>query len=174
MPQQTAISIFLTGFMGAGKTTVGQLLADILKLPFVDLDARIVLREQRSIADIFSVEGESYFRDCETALLEQLKEEPTAVYATGGGIVVREANRNAMTDMGCVVYLHTSWTTLQNRLQHSVGRPLVDHDKEWDELKSLWDKRQEFYSKADIIVQTDGLTPPEVARNIAGQLLVKE
>jgi shikimate kinase len=157
MPQQTAISIFLTGFMGAGKTTVGQLLADILKLPFVDLDARIV-----------------HFRDCETALLEQLKEEPTAVYATGGGIVVREANRNAMMNMGCVVYLHTSWTTLQNRLQHSVGRPLVDHDKEWDELKSLWDKRQEFYSKADIIVQTDGLTPPEVARNIAGQLLVKE
>ena len=160
--------------MGAGKTTVGQLLAEMLKHPFVDLDARIVLREQRSITDIFYVEGESYFRDCETALLEQLKEEPTAVYATGGGIVVREVNRKAMMNMGCVVYLHASWTTLQKRLKNSVDRPLVAPEKNWDELKSLWVKRQIFYSEADIIMNVDKLTPSEVARNILAELNTKE
>jgi shikimate kinase len=174
MPQQTAKSIFLTGFMGAGKTTVGQLLADMLKLPFVDLDARVVQQEQRSIREIFSVEGESYFRSCETALLEELKDEPVAVYATGGGIVEREGNRKTMMAMGCVVYLDASWTTLRNRLQHSIERPLVDRDKGWEVLKSLWVKRQKFYTMADIIVQTDGLAAPEIARNIAGKLLVKE
>lgn len=174
MLQQTAKSIFLTGFMGAGKTTVGEVLADMLNLSFVDLDERIVEREQRSIADIFAVDGENYFRDCETALLDRLKEEPNAVYATGGGIVVREANRKAMMEMGLVVYLQASWATLQDRLQRSVGRPLVDHEKGWADLKALWDKRQDFYSEADIIVQTDGLMPSEVARNIADELMVKE
>jgi shikimate kinase len=174
MHQQASKSIFLTGFMGAGKTTVGQQLADMLKLPFVDLDARIVQNEQRSIANIFDEDGEDYFRDCETALLEKLKLEPTAVYATGGGIVVREVNRQFMANMGCVVYLQASWTTLQERLQHSVDRPLVDHEKGWADLKILWDYRQESYSKADIIIQTDGLASSEIARNIAGELLVKE
>jgi len=160
--------------MGAGKTTVGQILADLLDLPFVDLDARIVQREQRSIANIFAEDGEVYFRDCETALLDELQEEPPAVYATGGGIVVRDANRKSMACMGRVVYLHVSWKTLQARLQDSVDRPLVDPVNGWDDLKQLWNLRQEFYSKADIILQTDGLEPLEVARSIARELQVKD
>ena len=94
--------------MGAGKTTVGQSLSDLLGVPFVDLDARIVQREERSIASIFAEEGEDYFRDCETALLEELKEGPTAIYATGGGLVVRDVNRKAMASIGKVVYLQAS------------------------------------------------------------------
>lgn len=157
--------------MGAGKTTVGQLLSDLLELPFVDLDARIVQREQRSIANIFAKDGEDYFRDCETVLLGELKNEPPAVYATGGGIVVKDANRKAMVSLGHVVYLYASWETLQSRLQHSTDRPLVDPGKGWASLKELWDSRQEFYSNADIVIQTDGLSPIEVARDIARQLL---
>lgn len=174
MSQQVTKSIFLTGFMGAGKTTVGQSLSDLLGVPFVDLDARIVRREKRSIATIFAEEGEDYFRDCETAVLEELKEGPTAIYATGGGLVVRDVNRKAMASMGSVVYLQASWPTLQKRLQNSVDRPLVDPDKGWSDLKSLWGKRQVYYSEADIIIQTDGLSPAEVARTIACELSFKD
>ena len=167
-------SVFLTGFMGAGKSTVGQLTADLLNMPFVDLDERIVQREKRSIATIFAKDGEEYFRNCETDLLSELKEETAAVYATGGGIVVRDVNREAMSSMGKIVYLSASWPTLQERLKNSVDRPLVAPGKKWDELKSLWVKRQTFYSEADIIVNVDGLTPSEVARNILAELNIKE
>jgi len=167
-------SVFLTGFMGAGKSTAGQLTADLLEMPFFDLDERIVQSEKRSIATIFAKDGEEYFRNCETGLLGELKEEPAAVYATGGGIVVREANREAMASMGKIIYLSASWSTLQKRLNNSVDRPLVALEKNWDELKTLWVKRQTFYSEADIIVNVDGLAPSEVARNILDELNMKE
>ena len=167
-------SVFLTGFMGAGKSTAGQLTADLLEMPFFDLDERIVQSEKRSIATIFAKDGEEYFRNCETGLLGELKEEPAAVYATGGGIVVREANREAMASMGKIIYLSASWPTLQKRLKNSVDRPLVALEKNWDELKTLWVKRQTFYSEADIIVNVDGLAPSEVARNILDELNMKE
>ena len=167
-------SVFLTGFMGAGKSTAGQLTADLLEMPFFDLDERIVQSEKRSIATIFAKDGEEYFRNCETGLLGELKEEPAAVYATGGGIVVREANREAMASMGKIIYLSASWPTLQKRLKNSLDRPLVALEKNWDELKTLWVKRQTFYSEADIIVNVDGLAPSEVARNILVELNIKE
>jgi shikimate kinase len=173
MSKEYQISIFLTGFMGAGKSTAGQLTADLLNIPFVDLDERIVQLEKRAITKIFATDGEDYFRNCETDLLNGLKDEPVAVYATGGGIVVREANREAMSSMGKIVYLSASWPTLQERLKNSVDRPLVALDTNWDELKTLWVKRQSFYSEADIIVNVDGLTPLEVARNILDELNIK-
>ena len=160
--------------MGAGKSTVGQLAADLLNMPFVDLDERIVQREKRSIASIFATEGEEYFRSCETDLLDELKDQPAAVYATGGGIVVREVNRQAMASMGKIVYLSASWLTLQERLNDSVDRPLVTTEKKWHELKDLWTYRQKFYSEADILVSVDGLTPMEIARNIHHELNIKE
>ena len=160
--------------MGAGKSTVGQLTADLLNMPFVDLDECIVQREKRSIASIFATEGEEYFRNCETDLLDELKDQPAAVYATGGGIVVREVNRQAMASMGKIVYLSASWSTLQERLNDSVDRPLVTVEKKWHELKDLWIYRQKFYSEADIIVSVDGLTPMEIARNIHHDLNIKE
>ncbi|MDG5469944.1 shikimate kinase [Deltaproteobacteria bacterium IMCC39524] len=160
--------------MGAGKSTVGQLTADLLNMPFVDLDERIVQREKRSIAAIFATDGEEYFRTCETDLLGELKEQPAAVYATGGGIVVRKVNRQAMTSMGEIVYLNASWPTLEKRLKNSVDRPLVTTEKNWHELKNLWTYRQTFYSEADIIVSVDGLTPMEVAQKILDDLNIKE
>lgn len=174
MSQQFSKSIFLTGFMGAGKSTVGRLLAEMLNKPFIDLDARIVEREQRSIATIFAEQGEDYFRDCETSLLQTLEGQTAAVFATGGGMAVRAVNRDAMARLGQVVYLDASWATIKERLQGSVDRPLVEQHRNWAQLKSLWDKRQVFYRKADIIVSTDGLAPLDIAQNIADQLSFKE
>ncbi len=152
--------------MGAGKSTVGKLLAARLKSPFVDIDEMIVQREGRTIAKIFATNGEGCFRDCETAILKELSKQPVAVYATGGGIVERDVNRNLMKNIGRVIYLKTDWATLKNRLAQSVDRPLVD-SKGWDEVKDLWVNRQPFYAEADIVIETDGLTPLEVAQKIA-------
>ena len=152
--------------MGAGKSTVGKLLADLLECLFIDTDEMIVQREKRSIAEIFAVDGEFYFRNCETAMLKELPQHQTAVYATGGGLIVREDNRRCMESLGLIVYLNTSWPTLQQRLQQSVDRPLVNSARDWENVKVLFDQRQTFYENADISIATDELTPLQVANKI--------
>jgi shikimate kinase len=163
-------NVFLTGFMGAGKSTVGNLLAGLLSCPFVDLDEKIVEFENHTIAEIFAVEGESYFRDCETRVLKALAQEPATVYATGGGLVVRDENRREMRRLGQSVYLKAGWQTLEKRLRKSTGRPLVNTENDWSEVKTLWEKRQPFYNDADLVVATDELTPLQVAQKITMEL----
>lgn len=164
------MNIFLTGFMGAGKSTTGKLLAERLGRPFSDLDLLIVQREKRSIADIFATDGELYFRDCETSLLQELPPLPATIYATGGGIVEREDNRRMMRALGRVIYLKTGWDALQKRLASSEDRPLVDPVKGWAKVKDLWLRRQSFYTEADLVVNTDGFTPLQVADRIVAEL----
>jgi len=165
-----AQNIFLTGFMGAGKSTVGHTLATLTDCPFYDLDSLIVDKEQRSITEIFKTDGEEYFRNCETNLLSGLNEENNAVYATGGGIVLREKNRTLMRDSGRIIYLRTRWVTLCERLKDSVDRPLVDSAKGWYDLEQLWLHRMPLYQDADLIVDTDGITPRHVAEKIVSML----
>ncbi len=167
------MNIFLTGFMGAGKSTVGQLLADRLNIPFIDLDVMIVQRENRPIAEIFATDGEGYFRDCETLVLNALRQQGTVVCATGGGIVERDENRRKMKDIGRIIYLKTEWPTLKNRLQQSIDRPLINPEKSWTDVKTLWVERKVFYEDADIIVETDGLTPLEVSDKIASSCIIQ-
>ncbi len=172
MQPELKSNIFLTGFMGAGKSSVGRVLADLLKCSFADLDEMIVQREGRSIAEIFAVDGEDYFRDCETAILNELpQQQEAAVYSTGGGLVIREENRRQMRRLGRIIYLKASWPTLMVRLQQSVDRPLVTPERDWDKLKNLWTRRQAFYADADIVVDTEGLAPLQVAQDIAAGLI---
>ena len=170
MKPEALTNIFLTGFMGTGKSTVGKLLADLMQRPFVDLDERMMQREGRTITEIFAADGESYFRDCETEILKALRQQPCAIYATGGGIVERDENRLEMKAFGLIVHLKTSWPILKTRLLQSVDRPLVDPAHGWDNVKELWTKRQPFYKDADFVVETDGLTPVEVAERITSVL----
>ena len=163
-------NIFLTGFMGAGKSTVGHVLATLTGCPFYDLDSLIVGKEQRSIAEIFKTDGEEYFRNCETAVLSGLSEEKNAVYATGGGIVLRQVNRTLMRGTGWIIYLRSRWDTLCERLKDSVDRPLVDPAKGWYDLEQLWLHRIPLYQDADMIVDTDEITPRQVAEKIVSIL----
>lgn len=162
-------TIFLTGFMGTGKTTVGKSLAGLLGCPFVDLDDLIVQREGRPIAEIFATNGELYFRDCETSLLKELHHDQSAIYATGGGLVVRDENRRHMANLGKVVYLKASWSVLKHRLQQSSARPLVNSAKDWGKVKDLLFQRQIYYEQADLIIETNGLTPVQVAQKIISE-----
>ena len=170
MQSRCSENIFLTGFMGAGKSTVGRLLAELLQCRFIDLDEMLVAREQRSITAIFSVDGESYFRDIETAILQEIDVRQATVYATGGGIILREENRRTMRLLGWTIYLQTSWSTIRKRLMSSTERPLVDPEKCWDDVEALWSQRQPYYKDADLIVVTDGFTPMQVAQRIVAEL----
>jgi len=167
-------NIFLTGFMGAGKTTTGKALAARLQCDFVDLDQVVVDRENRTIAEIFATDGETYFRDCETQLLLDLNRENPAVYATGGGIVERPENRNQMRSEGLVIYLNARWSTLKQRLAGSTERPLAGPGHSWDDVERLWKKRQDMYQEADIMVETDDLTPAQVAERIVDLMELKK
>lgn len=156
--------------MGAGKTTTGRSLARLTGCPFHDLDSLIVSEQQRSIKEIFRTEGEDYFRNCETMVLSGLKERDAAVYATGGGIVMRTENRAMMRLTGRIVYLQAKWETLRGRLQGSIDRPLVDQAKDWHDLERLWLNRLPHYRDADLIIDTDAMTPLQVAQKIVSQL----
>jgi len=151
-------NIFLVGFMGCGKTTIGRRLAQRLGYGFVDLDQLLVEREGRSIPEIFAESGELYFRDCESAVLAEQSDREATVFATGGGIVGRDANRQLMKNLGAVIYLRLTWATLERRLLKSSGRPLADPQSGMEPVRQLWQSRLPWYEEADLIVDADRLS----------------
>lgn len=158
--------ITLTGFMGSGKTTVGKVLADFLGCPFMDLDDLIVKKDGKSIPEIFAQDGEPAFRQLEARLLRQTVEkytENTVVLALGGGAVTAPASAALLREKTVCIYLRATLETLQSRLEgETAGRPLAD--------ASLADRlaaREPLYEEtAHVIIDTDGLTPDEVADEI--------
>lgn len=168
--QQRSGNIILTGFMGAGKSTVGRRLARRLGYAFHDLDELIVAREGRSIPAIFAAAGEDYFRECESAVLAEQVGVTRAVFSTGGGLVCREANRMLMRQLGRVVYLRAGWATLEQRLRKGRGRPLADPAQGWEPVRALWASRQAWYETADVVIDTDGRTVDEVIAAIVASL----
>ena len=167
-------NIFLTGFMGAGKSSVGRRLAQRLGYHFADLDQLIIAREGQTISDNFASQGEAYFRDCEAAVLAEQSRVERTVFATGGGIVGREENRVLMQQIGTVVYLRASWPTLERRLARSSGRPLADPQQGWEKIHQLWQSRLPWYEEADLVIDTNQLTVPEAVRAIISRLGLKD
>jgi len=158
--------ITLTGFMGSGKTTVGKVLADFLGCPFMDLDDLVVKKAGKSIPDIFAQDGEPAFRELEARLLRQTVAkyaESTAVLALGGGAVLAPASAALLHEKTVCIYLRASLDTLMARLAgETAGRPLADASLA-DRLAS----REPIYEKtAHVIIDTDGLSPDEVADEI--------
>ena len=158
--------ITLTGFMGSGKTTVGKVLADFLGCPFMDLDDLVVKKAGKSIPDIFAQDGEPAFRELEARLLRQTVAkyaESTAVLALGGGAVLAPASAALLHEKTVCIYLRATLDTLLARLAgETAGRPLADSSLA-DRLAS----REPIYEKtAHVIIDTDGLSPDEVADEI--------
>lgn len=158
--------LFLTGFMGAGKTSVGRPLANAMHLPFLDLDQIIVETSGRQIPEIFKTDGEAFFRDLETDCLLQLTAADPAVISTGGGIIGRSENRNFMHANGTVVYLSAEWETLRQRIGDPASRPLARSDDGWMTTQRLWLERCPLYEQADLIIKTDNRTIPEIISEI--------
>jgi len=151
--------------MGAGKSTVGPLVADRLQVRFVDLDDEIERSLGCSIADVFAEHGEPWFRRHEAAALtEVLGGDGDAVVSLGGGAVVADGNRSALVTGGFVVWLRARVEVLAARVGTGVQRPLLGVGDPQRRLEALYEERGPLYEEvADAVVDVDGLDPSEVA-----------
>lgn len=140
---------------GSGKSTIGRRLANRLQRPFVDADAALEERCGVSVATVFDIEGESGFRERESRLLADLLAQPDMVIATGGGVVVTEANRDMLRRDATVIYLQTSLAELWNRLQNDRKRPLLQGGNPKQRLADLLVTRESLYEAvADVTVRS--------------------
>ena len=160
------VNIILTGFMGSGKTEVGKRLAERLGYTFIDTDLLIEKKTGKSISDIFSKDGEPFFRDTETQILKELSGINEHVISTGGGIVTREENILHLRKTGFIIWLRASPETVLRRVGHETHRPLLNVDNPIEQIKMLMSQREQFYSKADLTIETDGLEVDEVVNII--------
>ena len=160
-------NVYLIGMMGSGKTTTGQELAKLLSMPFVDLDDQIVEHVGKSINEIFSTEGESYFRKVESGLLLETSRQMNHVVATGGGVVLVPLNRGQLKDTGLVIYLKTSLNVLWERVKDKKDRPLLHGNDPEKALADLFYKRTPLYEiSSDKTFLTDRKSPEAVASEI--------
>jgi 3-dehydroquinate synthase len=159
--------LFLTGFMGAGKSTVGRLVAELLGRAFIDLDVLIEGREGMSVPSLFAERGEEGFRAAEHAALESLAGLPAAVVATGGGIVLRGDNRASLKRMGTVVYLSVSPESALARLGDAPDRPLLSGKGIAAAREVLGARLSLYTSTADHVVDTEGKVADAVAGEVA-------
>lgn len=159
--------IFLTGFMGTGKTTISGSLKELLHMDVIDMDQAIEDMEQMPIREIFAQKGETYFRQCETGFLRKLKEKEGAIISCGGGVPLRNENVEAMKACGLVVLLTASPETIYERVKDSHNRPLLEQNKTPEYIRELLHKREPYYKRAaDLEVTTDGKSAGQIAEEI--------
>jgi len=159
-------NIFLVGFMGAGKTTVGRVLADKIGYSFVDPDQVLEENAGSTISVIFSEFGEDYFRDLESKTLKTISTGERQVIATGGGVVIRDRNWDIMEQAGLTVYLKAPIEVLFERIKDSTHRPLLQVENPLKRARELLDSREHLYQKAVLIIDTENLSVTGVAEEI--------
>jgi len=162
-----ADNIYLIGMMGSGKSATGKELASFLGYEFADIDAEIEKKEKKTIPEIFAQSGEAYFRNVESLMLRSLSSRAGYVFATGGGIVLREENIQRMKATGKIILLTASAETLWQRLRYSKDRPLLNKPDPFGVLQQILSDRETIYQNAcDVAVPTDGKLAEDVAQHI--------
>jgi shikimate kinase len=155
--------IYLTGFMTSGKSTIGPILANVLGWDFCDLDKIIEADYKKTIVQIFEQIGESEFRKVESEYLKKISEQNNIVISLGGGTICNDVNLQFIKETGKLIFLAVSIETLRRRLKKKLDRPLFRDlvledrpDEEFDErIINLLKKREPYYNKADITIQSD-------------------
>lgn len=164
-------NIILIGFMAAGKTTIGRLLAEKLARPFIDLDEAITQQQGATPSALFAQKGEAYFRTVEHELLEQTLQQSGQVIASGGGVIEQTEN-HALLQQAIVIGLAADFETLIMRLVNDDQRPLVARSTV-SQLYDLFEKRAPVYEQlADYTIKIDGATPAEVVERIQAHLQI--
>lgn len=159
-------TIYLCGFMGCGKTTVGRLLAQKLGCGFFDMDAYITETEKMEIPRIFAEKGERYFREAETEAIRVLAEK-NGVIACGGGAMLKKENADIASAAGTVVYIDVPFETCYSRISGDRNRPIVMNNTK-EELEIIYDGRAPVYSEnASVTVSGDGSAEDIAERIIA-------
>ena len=165
-------SIFLVGMMGAGKTSVGRVLAKRLQKSFYDSDQVIEDRTGVKIPVIFEIEGEAGFRVRESTVIDELTELRDIVLATGGGAVLIDLNRDRLRSRGTVVYLRATVRDLLNRTRHDKNRPLLQAADPRARLTELYEKRDPLYREvAHLIVDTGNQSLTSLVNRLCQLLL---
>jgi shikimate kinase len=162
--------IWLTGFMGTGKSRIARPLATALDWAAIDIDSMIEREAHDSIAHIFKTGGEGAFRALESQVVESVAKTPHAVIATGGGTILTASNREAMRRDGFIVCLDARPETIAKRIlesgAHVSERPLIAGDDPLAKIRELKEQREILYRQADLLVETDDLSPDEVTHRI--------
>lgn len=159
--------IYLTGFMGSGKSTIARYLHEIYNLDIVEMDEQIAEEQGRTIAEIFEQEGEPFFRELETQLLRRLNKQDNVVVSCGGGTVMRECNVQEMKKKGVIVLLCAEPETVLARVCISDDRPLLKGHMNAEYIKELMDRRMPAYvAAADVAVKTDRRSTGDICTEI--------
>jgi shikimate kinase len=170
-PSATDGNIFLVGLMGAGKTSVGKILARRLGKTFYDSDHEVERATGVRIPVIFEIEGEAGFRAREARLLAELAARPNIVLATGGGAVLSAENRRVLAANGTVIYLRAAIHDLWHRTRNDRNRPLLQTPDPLARLKALFEERDPLYREvADIVVETGNQSLPSLAHRLQQKL----
>ncbi len=161
------MNIYLTGYRGSGKSTLGRYISPILNYTFIDIDDMIVKAERKSIPLIFSESGEEYFREIESKILMQVSGGSCSVVATGGGIILKKSNRDQMKRTGYCVYLKTVPSVLLSRIEGDMNRPPLTElplEREIDHILSI---REPLYEEiSEISIDTGALSIEECAQRV--------
>jgi shikimate kinase len=164
-------NLFLVGMPGSGKSTLGRLLAKRLDKPFFDADVELERRLGVTVPVIFELEGEPGFREREQAILGEFVVHTHTVFATGGGVILRPANRELLKQNGTVLYLHATPETLWERTRRSKHRPLLRSSDPFGRLKELYVERDPLYREtADFVIESDREQVIRLAQRLEQQL----
>lgn len=163
-------NIILIGFMGSGKTSIGQELSDRKYYRFLDTDSLIEQSQNRKISEIFSINGEEAFREMETCcLLDLLKDisNESHIISVGGGLPLRKVNRDLLKQLGYIIYLRAKSKTLYERLKDDVTRPLLQGECPEKRIEHLLDERDSIYEAvADAVIDVDNKKIEEIIMEI--------
>lgn len=164
-------NIVLIGFMGTGKSTVAKYLSRTHSMEIIEMDQLIEKRENMSIPDIFSTNGEEYFRNLETNLLKEMQSKKNKIISCGGGAALRPENVVEMKKNGKVVLLTASPETILQRVKHDNSRPVLKGRKTVEGITELMEQRREKYeAAADIVINTDGKVIQDICQEIVAKL----
>lgn len=167
-------NIVLIGFMGTGKTTTGQMLANQLGRPFVDIDQKIEFENGMTIAEMFRLYGEPYFRERERHMIAAVSSYKDIVIATGGGAVLAPENIANLKQNGTVICLAASSEVIIERLEKDGTRPLLNLPDRQEIVAKLLQERSYRYQEADFIIDTNRISPPEAAEEIITRMRLRE
>jgi shikimate kinase len=178
--QQRKSLIYLAGFMGSGKSTIGPILANTLGFEFIDTDRMVELKASKRIVEIFTTDGEKAFRSLERASLQEIAARSHSVISLGGGTIADEENFRLIHESGIIVYLKLSAEEILHRVHHRTDRPLLTGasgerlpvEEIEKRVQDLLARREQFYARADVVIQTDrkrvGVTVDEIVRRLRG------
>ena len=155
--------------MGTGKSTVGQIVAEVLRFEFIDTDARIEERAGKSIAQIFAEDGEAVFRRLESELVQELGNRERLVVSTGGGLLMNPDNLATLQEHALIVCLWASPETIWHRVRHQTHRPLLQNADPFAKIRELLQERTPAYKKSDTLITTELRSPREVAMQVLKQ-----